>query len=226
MKANWFLCLPALFLCVTCFVPHGSAQATLLVEPGLVIPNDDLPWALDKYKGIDQLVPVHRSSTNFNNHVGANLVGAATQSFFYKPKVTTELPGVTARTIVHDLRATFYFRDAPDPDGDGNPNARTAVVGWEILRASVKSDKRVFQQVRITSLTNQGKRANAVVYSEIEQLPGGWTKITPKAPLEPGEYAIAPIFKDPKFMSGAVFDFSLDPTGENAKDAIVRTNVP
>ncbi len=223
-KAKWFLGL--LLFYVTCFAPGGSAQVTLPVESGLVIPNDDLPWALDKFKGIDQLIPVHRSSTNFNNHTGANLVGAFSQSFFYKPKLTTELPGVKARTVVHDPGASFYFRVSPDPDGDGNPNARTAIVGWEILRAAVEKDKRVFQQVRITTLTNHGKRADFAVDSEIEQLPGGWTKITPKAPLVPGEYAIAPIFRDPKFMSGALFDFTLDPSGENPKDVVLRTDVP
>jgi hypothetical protein len=55
-KAKWFLGL--LLAYVTCFAPGGSAQVTLPVEPGLVIPNDDLPWALDKFKGIDQLIPL------------------------------------------------------------------------------------------------------------------------------------------------------------------------
>ena len=219
------LLLGPLLIYVTCFAPCASAQATLPVKPGLVIPNDDLPWALDKFKGIDQLIPVHRSSTNFNNHTGANLAGAFSQSFFYKPKLTTELPGVKARTVVHDPQASFYFRNSPDPAGDGNPNARAAIVGWEIVKATVEKDKRVFQQVRITTLTNQGKRVDLAVDSETEQLPGGWTKITPKAPLQPGEYAIAPIFRGPKFMSGALFDFTLNLSGENPKDAVFHTEV-
>jgi hypothetical protein len=202
------------------------AQVTFPVEPGLVIPNDDLPWALDKFRGVDQLIPVHRSNTNFNAHTGANLVGAVSQSFFYKPKITTELPGIKARTVVHDPHASFYFRVAPDPDGDGNSNARSAVVGWEILRATVEKDKRVFQRVRITSLNNHGKRADLAVDAETVQLPGGWTKMTPKAPLIPGEFAIAPICKDPKFMSSAVFDFSFDPMGENVKDAVLSAHAP
>jgi hypothetical protein len=55
-KAKWFLGL--LLAYVTCLAPGGSAQVTLPVEPGLVIPNDDLPWGLDKFKGIDQLIPL------------------------------------------------------------------------------------------------------------------------------------------------------------------------
>jgi hypothetical protein len=212
-----------LFLCGISFELGAAAQGALPVEPGLVIPNDDFPWAMEKFDGTDQVVPIHQSSSNFNNHTGANFAGGLTESFFYKPKITTELPGVKARTIIHDPQAVFYLRYTPDPAGDGNPNAKSAIVGWEILRAALRKGKREFQAVRITVLTNHGSRADRGVDSEIEQLAGGWTKITPKAPLEAGEYAIAPICRDPKFMSGMLFDFSLDPAGKNDTDAVSRT---
>jgi hypothetical protein len=226
MKVAWIVSVAAVFLGGWSLCAQTAAQVGLAVEPGLLIPNDDLPWALDKFKGMDQLIPVHHSSTNFNNHTGANMVGGLSQSFFYKPKMTTEVPGIRARTVVHDPRASFYFRYAPDPDGDGNPTARAEIVGWEILKAAVEKDKRVFQQVRITALTNHGKRADPAIDSEIEKLAGGWIRIIPKSPLDPGQYAIAPIFRDPKYMAGALFDFTLDPSGENPKDAVPRSDVP
>lgn len=217
---RWTACL---ILSVACPAP---AQTTLSIEPGLTIPNDDTPWTLDTFRGKHELVPVHHTTANINNHTGANIAGSLAGSFFYKPKITTELPGPHARTVVHDPRPAFYLRSKPVPDDDGNPKADAAMTGWAIVHGVAQQKKRVFQEVRITQLTNHGERKDSAVDSTQLQLPGDWIKITPKEPLEPGEYAIVPLFRGQKFMTAVLFDFTVDPAAPSAGDAVLPTTQP
>jgi hypothetical protein len=58
--------------------PALSAQTGLpVVAPGLTIPNGSgaVPLALDRYQGKPELVPVHHSTVEVNNHTGSNLAG-------------------------------------------------------------------------------------------------------------------------------------------------------
>jgi hypothetical protein len=196
------------------------SQVTFAVKTGLVIPNDNLPWALDSYEGLEELVPIHRSTVNVKNHVGENFVGGLTQSLFYKPKTSTELPGVRARTVLHDSHPSFYLHVTPSDDDEGNPSSQLRIVGWAIIKGRVGRTNREFQEVRITVLTNHAQRSNPAVEVEVVQLAGGWLRLTPKTALESGEYAIAPLFKSEKYFSAVLFDFSLDPAGPNAGDAV------
>ncbi|MCU1323331.1 MAG: hypothetical protein JWM43_2980 [Acidobacteriaceae bacterium] len=81
-------------------------------------------------------------------------------------------------------------------------------------------DRRVFAKVQFTQLTGNARRSDGVVETTVETLPGGWFKLTPKMALEPGEYAVTPILKNQNTFSTVVYDFTLDPNGANASDAI------
>lgn len=199
-----------------------SAQTTLpTVAPGLRIPNGSgaIPLALDQFDGKPELVPVHHSTVEVNNHAGANV---AASLVFAKAKMTTELPGLHARTPLHDSRPAFYVHVEVDPDSGGDsPNSDTSV--WAIVQASINKDRRIFAKIQFTQITGHAKRAEGLIDTDTETLPGGWLKVTPKSPLAPGEYAITPVLKTPNTFSSVVFDFTLDPAAPNAADAIMAT---
>lgn len=186
--------------------------------PGVHITNGSIPWAVDVYNGKQELVPIHHSAIDLNNHKGANVAGSLAGSFFYKPKATTEISGAHARVALHTDEPAFYVHVMNDPGGD-SPD-----TSWAIVRAVVKKDRRVFSQIRFTQLTDNAKRSDSQVEATIESLPDGWLKITPSAPLAPGEYALMPIPKAQNAFSTFVFDFSLDPNGPNASDALSAPN--
>ena len=195
----------------------ASAQNTApLAAPGLRVPGGSVPYALDAYAGKPELVPVHHSAVQINNHKGANVAGSLAGSFFYKPKLTFEVEGAHARTVLHAPTPSFYVHTMDDPGGDSSDEPVFA-----ILRAVPDKDRRVFAKVQFTQLTGNAKRSgDGVVETTTERLPGGWLKITPTAPLPTGEYAFSPIEKAQNAFSTVVFDFAIDPAAANATDAV------
>lgn len=201
-------------------------QADLpFVAPGLHIPNGSgaLPLALDRFGGVPERVPVHHSTIEVNNHKGANVAGSLAGSVFYKPKMTTELPGAHARTVLHDPGLSILVRGQA-MDDPGGETAESEMITWALVRATATKshdeDRRVFAQVRFTSLTGDAKRHDGIVEATTEKLSGGWLKLTPKTALEPGEYAVTPVPHTQNTFASVVYDFTLDPAAPNATDAI------
>ncbi len=187
--------------------------------PGLRIPSGSLPFAFEHFQGKPQLVPVHHSTVEVNNHKGTNVAGSLAGSFLYKPKMSTELAGAHARTVLHDPQPAFYVHALEDPDSGGDTeNSETTV--YALVRATADKDRRIFAQIRFTQLTGNAKRSDSQVETATERLPGGWLKITPTIPLAPGEYALTPIPKAQNAFSTVVFDFQADPNAANDADAI------
>jgi hypothetical protein len=192
------------------------AQSSPEPIPGVHIPNGDVPWAVDVYDGKQQIVPIHHTAIDLNNHKGANVAGSLAGSFFYKPKMTTEINGAHARVSLHIGKPIFYVRVMNDPEGDSSDGFSY----WAIVRATVKNDRRILAKIKFTQLTGNAKRSDSQVEASIEKLGDGWLKITPTTPLSPGEYALQPIPKGQNAFSTVVFDFSIDPKGPNATDAL------
>lgn len=187
--------------------------------PGLQIPSGALPYALDHFGGLPELVPVHHSTIEVNNHKGSNIAGSALNPFF-KQKMTTELAGAHARTVIHDGTPSFFLHFAEDPDGGGDTE-NSEVPTFAIVHATVDKDRRIFAQIRQTQYTGNAKRIDGVVDAKIERLPGGWVKMTPTAPMPAGEYALSPVPKAQNTFSTMIYDFTIDPAAPNAVDAVL-----
>lgn len=198
------------------FAPSMHAQSSPEPIPGVHIPNGRIPWAVDIYDGKQQIVPIHHTAIEVNNHKGANVAGSLAGSFFYKPKMTTEVNGAHARLALHTEKPVFYVRVMDDPDGDSSG----AFSHWAIVRATVKKDRRILAQVNFTQLTGNAKRSDSQIDATVEKLADGWLKITPVNPLTPGEYALQPVTKVANTFSTVIFDFTIDPKGPNAPDAL------
>jgi hypothetical protein len=219
-------CLSAL-VCLVFLVSSGLGQtmsrAELEVEPGLTIPNSKTPWAVDEFGNHRQIVPIHHSMVTVNKHAGANVAGSLAGSVFYKPKLTTELDGLSSRNQLHFDKPVFYllFDEDQDPDGQGKSSDRYDFV---ISRVEAMKDKRVVDQLAYTQLTGNAKRTDSVVETETTFMSDGWMRIVPKAPMPEGEYVLLPIPKLKGSFSQTVWDFGIHAQAPNAKDAIRATS--
>jgi hypothetical protein len=212
-----FACRSAALLAVAALTFYGQSAAPT-VAPGLTISGGAI-WAVDRFDGKTELVPMHHSTVEVNNHTGSNVAGALAGSFFYHPKMTTELPGVYARTVLHAMRPAIYIHVGQDSDS-GNQDDKSDTMTLALVHATVKNDHRIFAKVQFTSLTGHAKRADGIVETTTENLPGGWLKLMPDAALDVGEYAITPIMKTQNTFAAVVYDFSLAPNAPNAPDAV------
>ena len=197
----------------------SMAQSVPEPAPGLHIPDGSRPWALDEFDGKKQLVPIHSSAVQTNNHKGSNVAGGLLAGPFYKSKVSTELQGERAKSVLHANLPVFYVHFNSDAD-----SGESAVGGWAIVHALVDKDRRLLSTVKFTQLTGGAKRNDSQVEVATESLPGGWLKITPKSSLASGEYALEPVMKQENAFSVMVYDFRVDPNGVNAPDAIAASS--
>jgi hypothetical protein len=100
-----------------------------------------------------------------------------------------------------------------DPAG-GSPNSRYVVV-----RADVRKGARVLDSFRIP-LLGSGQRQEDVVETTTQLLPGGhWLKITPREPLDFGEFALMEVISD-KAVNLGVWDFGVHPVSPENRDII------
>ncbi len=87
-----------------------------------------------------------------------------------------------------------------------------------MVRADVRTDARVLASFNIGMLNNQVKQQEDVVDTTTELLPGGhWMKVTPKKPLDFGEYALMEIISDREVNLG-VWDFGVHPVAPENRD--------
>jgi hypothetical protein len=212
-----------LVLLSLCALTKADAQSTLDVEHSLKIPNDRTPWAVDTYKDRSQLVPIHHSTIAVNRHIGANVAGSVAGSIFYKPRLTTELDGMHSRTQLHGKTPILYLliESNQDPGGEGRD---ADVHTFAIVRAVQHKNKRVVDSLSYTQLTGNAKRHGEFIETSTTQMPGGWIRIEPKAPMDEGEYCLLPIPKSVGSYATVVYDFGIDPAAPNEKDAIPATN--
>src|SRR5258707_14871522 len=96
----------------------------------------------------------------------------------------------------------------------GSPTSRYVVV-----RADVRKGARVLDSFRIP-LLGTGQRQEDVVETTPQLPPGGhWLKITPKEPLDFGEFALMEVISD-KAVNLGVWDFGVHPVAPENRDII------
>lgn len=200
------------------------------VAPGLRLPDEDGVFALDTFHGKPELVTVLQSNGDL---AGGHHVLSAALNPLAGTRQEIRISGAKSKVQLHVNEPVLYVSiDTPDEEvapesalkvqthGAGSvrdksehssPGSRYAIV-----RAQVKKDQRT---VATMSLSMLGKvtQSEQIIETTAEILPGRhWMKLTPKQPLEIGEYALMEIIS-PKEVNLAVWDFRVDPTApENA----------
>jgi hypothetical protein len=196
-----------------------TLSATMLqtpeVAPGLSIPHGGIPWALDHFAGAPELVPVHHSTVSLNTHRGANFARGAV---FGKQKMNSQLDGLHASTRLHTTTPAFFVPIGEDDPGHDAKDAELA--NWAIVQAQPDKDHRMLQQVSFTAVTGNAKRQEGVIEVDATKIPGGLLRLTPKAPMPEGEYAIVPLTHTPNTFATVVYDFGIEANAPEAADAV------
>lgn len=212
------------------------AALTPEVAKDLRLPEEDSTLALDTYRGTPELVPLAQTDTDLNRNTGHNLLKTGVNPVSAPHGIVT-LKGETSPIQLHVKDPVFYLRigdeSVPntagtpltvdthgatsrvqnDPDG-GSPKSR-----YVILRADVRIGARVIDSFRIP-LLGTGQRQPNVVETTTEVLSGGhWLKVTPKEPLDFGEFAVMEVVSD-KIVNLSVWDFGVHPVSPENRDII------
>ena len=180
------------------------------VAAGLRLPSEGGVYALDTYLAQPQLVPLDQSTGEVNRHTGHNVLRAAINPLA-GAKHTIEIVGPRSKIQVHaSLPAIYINLDASESAGDSPRQGPE--LPWDrfrIVRAEVKGDKRIVGTLK-SAITGKSSQEQEAVPATAEQMSEGWIKLTPKAPLEPGEYAVAELLGK-QGMNSYVWDFGVHP---------------
>lgn len=180
---------------------YSLQNGELVVAPGLRIPNGNVPWALDVVDGKQVLVPIHHTP----------LEGTAT---------TGTLDGAGPHTPLHSSTPAFFVHTSDRTENTGD-SGRGTPTGWALLPVTVTDGNRTVERPRFTDVASATVCTAPVICTAAESLPDGWLRITVKAPLTTGEYALLPIQKPPATPTSTLaYDFTIDTAQPAARDAV------
>ncbi len=192
------------------------------VAAGLRLPPEGGVYALDTYLSLPELVPLDQSTGEVNRHTGHNVLRAAIDPLA-GAKHTIEIAGPRSKIQIHaSLPAIYINLDATAEASDSTKQGQGAELPWDrfrIVRAEIKGDKRIVGTLK-SSVTGKLSQEQEGVPATAEQMSEGWIKLTPKAPLEPGEYAVAELLGK-QGMNSYVWDFGVHPDAP-ANLAVIR----
>ena len=178
------------------------------VAAGLRLPSEGGVYALDTYLAQPQLVPLDQSTGEVNRHTRRNVLRAAINPLA-GAKHTIEIAGPRSKIQVHaSLPAIYINLDASEAAGDSTRQGPE--LPWDrfrIVRAEVEGDKRIVGTLKSAVIGKSSQELEAVP-AMAEQVGEGWIKLTPKAPLQPGEYAVAELLGK-QGMNSYVWDFGV-----------------
>jgi hypothetical protein len=185
------------------------------VAPGLRLPEDGGVFLLDTFQTQPQLDELQQSGGDLNRNTKSNILRAAINPLA-SAKQTIELDGVRAKIQSHTGVPAIYVNvDAHDATGavapaKGEPPPLPAAERFKIIRAEIKNGKRIAGAIKIAPY-GKVKADQRFVPATVQELTGGWIKISPKEPLATGEYAVAEMLGN-EGMNLYVWDFGVNPS--------------
>jgi hypothetical protein len=189
---------------------------TPVVAPGLRLPEDGGVVLFENFQGQPQLSDIQQSGGELNKDTKRNIL-RATINPLASAKQNIELPGAHARIQSHTAQPTLYISlnqgtdiSAEQPQKTASAETPSDPQRFRIVRMQVKGDKRIAGNVKISMVGKVSQQEN-LVPTNAEVIPGNtWVKLTPKAALSPGEYAVAEMLGD-EGMNLYVWDFGVNP---------------
>jgi len=208
------------------------------VAPDLHLPDLDSVVALDYFQGAPELVPLVQSEGSLNHTTSHNILKLAINPRA-APHTILQLKGVESPVQMHVDQPVIYLRVGDDSGvsrggtpftvdthGAGGAQDKTdsgggsANSGYVMVRADVRTDARVLASFNIAMIGSGVRQQEDVIDTTTEMLPGGhWMKVTPKQPLDFGEYALMEIVSDREVNTG-VWDFGVHPVKPENRDVI------
>src|SRR5271154_525190 len=214
----------------------ARAALTPEVAKDLRLPEEDSTLALDTFRGTPELVPLAQTDSDLNRNTGHNLLKAAVNPLSASHQIV-QLKGETSPIQLHVKDPVLYLRIGDESGGNtagtpltvdthgatshiqndpggGSPDSR-----YVIVRTDVRTGARVISSFRIP-LLGTGRHQEDVVETTTELLPGGhWLKVTPKEPLDFGEFALMEVISA-KAVNLGVWDFGVHPVSPENRDII------
>ena len=205
------------------------------VAPNLRLPDQDSVLALDTYQGQPQLAVLQQTDGELNRQTAHNVLRATINPLSTSHQLI-EIKGERSSVQLHVPDPSLYVRlDDADAGTAAAPGALvvdthgskvpardkvSASSLYVIVRVDVRRDQRVVTSFSI-NLLGSAKRQADVIETVRTVLPGGhWLKITPKASLTFGEYALMEVI-DERNVNMGVWDFGVHPTAGPNRDAIL-----
>jgi len=212
------------------------AALTPEVAKDLRLPEQDSTLALDTFHGTPELVPLAQTDSDLNRNTARNLLKAAVNPLSAAHPIIT-LKGEKSPIQLHVKDPVLYLRIGDESVGNtagtpltvdthgatthtqNDPPGGSSASRYVIVRTDVRVGARVIASFRIP-LLGTGQHQEDVVETTTELLPGGhWLKITPKEPLDFGEFALMEIISD-KAVNLGVWDFGVHPVSPENRDII------
>ena len=182
------------------------------VAPGLRLPEEGGVFLLDTFQNQPQLDELQQSGGELNQNTKKNILRAAINPLA-SAKQTIELDGVRAKIQSHTGVPAIYVNiDTQGPTGSTAPakGEPPSVERFKIVRAEIKNGKRIAGGIKIAPY-GKIKADERFVPATVQELGGGWVKLSPKDPLATGEYAVAEMLGK-EGMNLYVWDFGVNPS--------------
>jgi len=195
------------------------------VAPGLRLPPEGGVYALDTYLSQPELLPLDQTGGEVNRHTAHNVLRGVINPLSGS-KHTIELAGPSAKVQVHAALPTIYINVDSSAETTEDEKSKGLELPWDrfrIVRAQVKGDTRIVGAIK-TAVYGKSSQEQEVVPATAEQFGEGWIKLTPKAPLEPGEYGVAELLGK-QGMNSYVWDFGMHPDAP-ANLAVIKPEKP
>jgi hypothetical protein len=212
------------------------AALTPEVAKDLRLPEQDSTLALDTFRDTPELVPLAQTDSDLNRNTGHNLLKAAVNPLSAAHQIIT-LKGEASPVQLHVKDPVLYLRIGDESVGNtagapltvdthgatsriqNDPAGGSSTSRYVVVRADVRKGVRVIASFRI-GLLGSGQHQEDVVETTTALLPGGhWLKITPKEPLDFGEFALMEVISD-KAVNLGVWDFGVHPVAPENRDII------
>jgi hypothetical protein len=212
------------------------AALTPEVAKDLRLPEEDSTLALDTYRGTPELVPLAQTDSDLNRNTSHNLLKAGVNPLSAAHPIVV-LKGETSPVQLHVKDPVLYLRIGDESVGNtagtpltvdthgaasrvqNDPTGGSPTSRYVVVRADVRKNARVINSIRIP-LLGTGQHQEDVVETATELLPGGhWLKVTPKEPLDFGEFALMEVVSD-KAVNLGVWDFGVHPVSPENRDII------
>lgn len=191
----------------------AEEAASPTVAPGLRLPEGGGVFLLDQFNGQPQLDELIQSGGEINAQRTKNILRAAVNPVA-SAKQSIEIKGDHAKVQSH-VRLPELFVNV-DQSGQSSDDQRArrnldqSPDRYRIVRAEIKKDVRVVGNVNVSMIGKTKEKENFI---PVQSTPvsGGWVKITPAQPLEPGEYAVVEMLGEGQ-MNLFVWDFGVNPS--------------
>lgn len=185
----------------------AETASTPEVAPGLRLEDPHAAYLLETVDQHPDLLELQQNSGTLQRDGSKTMI----QGVIVGANAEVVLTGAHAGVQADVPNISFYVNAQGGPDDHYSDTTQQSALPWDrfrIVSMELQAGKRVVGKVNV-SVTGKKKEKKDVIDSTAEQITGGWVKITPAAPLAPGEYALVELLGD-EGMNLYVWDFGVN----------------